>query len=208
MAEFSELIEAQLSGATVRLAAFVRIDFKSGEMRLWQGYGKQIAGGEEWQGVGNLGALTPIQSGPRGAVEEINLSLFGEHEFLENIEADADESIGREVNFYLQFFDVRRFNEAGVWVDWQPLDDMISWAWGRMGPLSVSRQPPSERGRALRTISVVVQNALVNRRRPPFGYFSDRDQKARGSADDEIFSRMAEFSEGTVRWPQFGSGTT
>ena len=208
MAEFHELIEAQLRGATVRATPLVSFDFKSGMKRLWSGAGTQEAGGHKWQGIGALGSMAPIQSGPRGAVEEIEFSLFGEAGLLDKIEADVDESVGREVNVYLQFFDVRKTDEAGIWVDWQPLDEMISMFWGRMGPLSVKRQAAGVDRRGSRVVSVTVQNALVNRQRPQYGYFSAADQKARGRDGDNIFILMPEFSEGTTRYPQFGSGAT
>lgn len=214
MAEFPELIEAQLLGSTVRATDLVSFDFKSGMKRLWSGAGTLDAGGFEWQGIGALGSMAPIQSGPRGAVEEIEFSLFGEAGtdakpgLLDKIEADADESVGRECNVYLQFFDVRQTDEVGDWVDWQPLDELVTLFWGEMGPLSVARQPPSSDGRASRVVTLKVQNALVNRRRPAFGFFTDQDQKARHSETDQIFIKMAEFSEGTTRWPVFGSGVT
>ena len=208
MARFHDLIEAQLRGANVRAAPLAKFDFKSGVTRLWQGAGPTDAGGFTWQGIGSMAAMEAIQAGPRGAVEEITLSLFGDTGLLDNVEADTEESTGRACNIYLQFFDIRRVDTDGNWVDWQPLDDMISMFWGGMGPMSVKRQAASEQGRGSRAVSITVQNALVNRQRPPFGFFSDRDQKARGRATDDIFIRIPEFSEGTVRWPQFGSGDT
>ncbi len=140
MAIFSELIEAQLDGATIRDAALVKFDFKSGVQRLWQGAGILDAGGHEWQGIGDLGTIAPIQSGPRGAVEEITLTIFGDAALLARINDDADESVGREAEVFLQFFDVRQTDEVGNWVDWQPLDEMISLFWGRMGPFVIKRQ--------------------------------------------------------------------
>ena len=107
----------------------------------------------------------------------------------------------------LQFFDVRRVDQSGSWVDWQPIDELITVFFGKMGPLSVSRQASAD-GRGSRTVSVTVQNSLVNRRRPAFGYYTDQDQKARHSETDSIFIKMAEFSEGTTPWPVFGSGAT
>ncbi len=203
MAKFDDLIEAQIDGATIRAAGLVKFDFKSGLKRYWQGSGTLDAGGEKWLGVGNLGAIEPIQSGPRGAVEEITLSLFGGEGLLANIEADAGESVGREVNLYLQFFDIRRTDDAGNWVDWQPIADMLSLFWGRMGPMSVKRQAAGAEGRGLRSISVTVQNAMTNRRRPPLGFFSNTDQRERGSSSDQICIRISEFAEKTVRWPVF-----
>ncbi len=206
MARFHDLIEAQLRGATVRAAPLAQFDFKSGVVRLWQGAGPVDAGGQTWQGIGSMAAMEAIQAGPRGAVEEITLSLFGDTGLLDNVEADTEESTGRACNIYLQFFDIRRVDEDGNWVDWQPLDDMISMFWGIMGPLT-ARRSRVETGRAPnRVVSMPVQNALINRQRPTFSFFSQADQIARtiGAATaDNIFLRIPEFSEGTVRWPNF-----
>jgi len=212
MAQFSELIEAQLSGATVRAAPLVDFDFKSGPERLWQGTGLLDAGGHTWKGTGALGAMSPIQAGPRGAVEEITLSLFGDAGsedrpgLLDKLEADSEESTGRACNVYLQFFDIRRFDEFGNWVDWQPLGAMISMFWGVMGPLTARRDRAEIDKAPTRVVSVPVQNALINRQRPAFAFFSHADQLGRtaGAASvDNIFLRIPEFSEGTVRWPNF-----
>ncbi len=203
MADFSALIKAQLGGATVRAAPFVDIDFKSGIWRLWQGAGTQDADGFEWLGLGRAGAITAIQAGPRGAVEEITLTIFGEKGLLARINDDADESVGREVNVFLQFFDVRQQDEVGNWVDWDVIPPMISIFSGTMGPMAVKRQVASKGQHGTRAVSVVVQNALVNRQRPPFGHFSIEDQRARTGGNDNMFVRMADLAEGTVRWPVF-----
>ena len=208
MAKFHDLIEAQIDGATVRAAGLVSFAFKSGIRRLWQGAGPLQAAGFTWEGIGALGTIDSIQSGPRGAVEEMTMRLAGAEGLLDKIDTDADESVGRECNVYLQFFDVRKFDEAGNWVDWKAIDKLTTLFFGKMGPLSVSRQPSGTDSRVARVVSVTVQNALVNRRRPVFGFFSDQDQKGRHSATDDIFIKIAEFSEGTTRWPVFGSGVT
>lgn len=202
MAAFDAVIEAQLSGGVVRAAPLVHFDFLSGPVRVWPGFGPLDAGGEHWQGIGDLGAMSPITAGSAGAIDEMKFSLFGDEEMLGHIEEDAEEASGREVNVWLQFFDVRQMDEAGNWVDWQPLSDPLSLFWGRMGPLGVQRTPPGDDGRATRVISVSAQNAFLNRSRPAFAWFTDRDQKSR-SPGDNMFILVSQLTEGTVRWPKF-----
>ena len=203
MADFSEVIDAQIRGATVRLTVLVELRFKSGIERLWQGAGRLQIDGQDWQGIGELAAMSPMQSGPRGAVEEIELSLFGDAGLLDNIESDADESVGREADIFLQFFDIRQTDDAGAWVDWKALDSKISLSWGIMGPMTVKRQVASDGKPGVRVASVLVQNALVNRQRPVFSFFSKEDQQARTGTTDDMFNMMQELVEGTVKWPIF-----
>ena len=207
MADFSKTVEAQLSGGLIRVTPLAEFNFASGVTRLHSGTGDLELDGQTWRGIGNWGAISEIESGPRGAVEEIELTLFGSAAMLATLSDDAAESEGRAVNIYMQFFDVRREDHAGQWVDWQPLDRFQAF-WGVMGPLSVRRESGEGDGRGSRVISVRAHNALINRRRPPHSYFSDVDQAARGSPDDQIFRRIHTFVNGVVRWPKFGSGST
>ncbi len=208
MAQFDDLIEAQLDGATIRVATLVHFDFASAPMRLWQGAGDLVIDGVAWAGIGEAGAMSAVQAGVGGAVEEVEFALFGSADMLANLEADANESAGREVNIHLQFFDIRQIDEAGTWVDWQPLGDLISAFWGVMGPMRARRDPPSAGDPASRVLTVTAQSAFVNRARPAFGFFTDADQRGREIADggagtDNIFIRMPEFSQGRARWPQY-----
>lgn len=204
MAAFDDLIEAQLAGATVRAAPLVAFAFKSGVGRYWPGFGTLVAGDASWQGIGNLGTLSPITGGTSGAIDEITFSLTGDTSILAHLEEDADESDGREVNVYLQFFDLRRQDEDGNWVDWRTLADPISLFWGTMGPLMPQMSPPDENGRRQRIIAVRAQSAFFNVNRPRYRFFSDRDQKARDPTHtDNIFVKTSQFAEGTIRWPQF-----
>lgn len=203
MASFEATIEAQLDGAAVRAAHLVRFGFLSGEVRVWTGFGDLIANGETWSGVGNLGALSTVNVGSSGAVEEMTFALAGTAEMLAAIADDAAESSGREVTVYLQFFDVRSFDDAGNWVEWQPLDDPLTLFWGIMGPLTIARpRPDGADAQAVRTISVSAASALFNRARPAYAYMTDVDQKARHPGD-EIFRNMQSFVDKEARWPHF-----
>lgn len=204
MTEFAALIESQIAGSQIRVAPLALFDFKSGPVRLWQGFGDVVIDGFTWQGIGNMAQITNIESGIGQAATELTFQLYGSQGLLDNIEADSEDSQGREVTVYFQFFDTRTKDEGGNWVDWSPLDDPIAIFNGIMGPLQISRQPPNEAGVTERTITVRAVNAFLNRSRPRFSFFSDLDQKGRsGSDDDQIFSRIAAYSDGTIAWPSF-----
>lgn len=204
MTAFDALIEAQLDGRTIRYADLVRFDFKSSEKRLFSGFGPLVDGnGEQWAGIGDAGKMSAVTAGPGQAIAELTLSLFGSVELLAAIEADADEATGREVFRYLQFFDIREFDDNGHWVDWQPLGVPIQIFWGKMGPPILDRPKVDSASPAstTRIVTVKAPNAFLNRRKPSFGFFSHRDQLARTGGTDNIFINTSKMANATANWP-------
>jgi hypothetical protein len=203
MADFGEVINGQLAGRTVRFTPLVKFDFASGAMFLWPGAGDLAIGGDTYQGIGSLGTLSAISQGSAGAIEEMTFAVFGDEGLLEHLQEDAEVSEGRLVTVRVQFFDVRRFDDDGNFVDWKTLNDPWTVFEGNMGPLTVKRQPPSDDGRATRVVSVSAQNFLIYRgRTPPLAYWSDRAQRAKYPTDN-LFSRMTDYAFAATKWPQF-----
>lgn len=202
--DFSAVVQAQLNGTTVAWADLVRFSFKSQEIRLFQGHGTLIDGnGERWRGLGKLGSLSAVNVGSSGAVQELVLALTADVAMLARIRDDADETTGRTMARYIQFFDVRERNELGEWVLGRALDEPVQIFSGTMGPPKLDRTvqqnpddpPPS------RTITVSAVNNLVNRRKPVLSFFSHRDQLARTGGTDNIFINASRMADTTVRWP-------
>lgn len=202
MADFDALIEAQLSGANVRCTTLVWFDFTSGGKGYWPGFGELVADGRLYQGTGGIGTLTPMESGPSGGVDEMTYSIAGPPEILQRFPEDQAETIGRDVEVLLRFFDARRQDEGGNFVEWALLSDPIHVFAGKMGPLTAEHSPGSTSERPMRQVSVTAQNAWINRSRPQYAFFTDLDQKAR-SAGDNMFALTAKLVEGSFEWPQF-----
>jgi hypothetical protein len=205
VAEFHQAIEAQLSGATVRAASLVMFDFVSGPVRVWPGFGPLVTGGETYQGLGNLGLISAFSAGPGQVVEEMTFQLFADEATLGHFSDDAEESAGREANVYMQFFEIRKEDAIGNWVEWQPLDAPFQVFWGKMGPLTAERPEADENpmdARLTRALSVTASNAFTNRARPAFGFYTDRDQKARHPGDN-MFINAYQMADKRVRWPKF-----
>lgn len=205
MAEFHEAIEAQIDGANVRCTTLVWFDFKSGGKGYWPGFGDLDAGGRLYQGTCGLGTLTPMESGPSGGVDEMTFSIAGPPEILQRFPEDMEETIGRDVEVLLQFFDGRKQDpNTGLYVEWRTLDDPMQLFAGKMGPMNVRHDPGSTTERPMRVVSVTAQNAFINRSRAQFGWFTDIDQKARSpGGDDNMFALVSSLVEGSFEWPQF-----
>lgn len=207
MADFSQTIKAQMTGNSVRVADLVRFSFLSGEVRLWSGFSNLTDNnGEVWTGAGNVGAISGMIAGPGQGIEEMTFSLFGDADMMSKFAGSANETIGQECKVYQQFFDVRKWDDDGKWVDWQPLDKPVQIFWGTMGPLIADR-PRANVGDAsqlLRVVTVKAANAFTNRRRPSFGFYSYRDQLARSvGGNDQMFVNASRMASVTVRWPKF-----
>lgn len=204
MTEFgSAVIEAQVLGTTISYVELVRFMFKSGEVRVQNGFGPFIDGnGERWEGLGGLGQMGAVSAGQGQAIDEMTFSLAGTAALLANLEADAAEAAGRDVYRYLQFCDVRDHNEAGVMVKWTPVSTPFVVFWGKMGALKVERPKVEGFGNvaSTRVISVSAVNAFVNRKKPAYGFFSHRDQQARSSTDN-IFINASRMANATAPWP-------
>lgn len=204
MTEFaSAVIEAQVLGTTISYVELVRFMFKSGEVRVQNGFGPFVDGnGERWEGLGGLGQMGVVSAGQGQAIDEMTFSLAGTAAMLANLEADAAEAAGRDVYRYLQFCDVRDRNEAGVMVKWTPVSTPFVVFWGKMGALKVERPKVEGFGNVAssRVISVSAVNAFVNRKKPAYGFFSHRDQQARSSTDN-IFVNASRMANATAPWP-------
>lgn len=204
MAAFDALIQAQLSGVTVRGCNLAVFEFKSGTVRLWPGFGDLVIAGDVFKGNGSMAALSTISAGVGGAVVEVVASLYGDAAIIANARADNDEATGRIFRVLFQFFDIRQFDEAGNWVEWQPIGSPLSLFVGRMAPLKVKRTAPDPaRGGATNVISAPAQSVLLNRARPPFKFYSDRDQKSRTDGTDNMFLRISKYADATAPWPTF-----
>lgn len=206
-APYPQTIAAQLSGAVIKDGFLIRLGFVSGEMRLWSGvFDFTDLNGETWVGAGNVATMSAIAAGPGQAIQEMVFTLFGSADMLSKFESDAANTAGREVNVYQQFFDARRFDDRGNWVEGKALDAPTQMFWGLMGPLIADRPTtqPGDPNPWLRSITMRAANAFINRRKPSYAFYSQQDQIARSVGhNDNMFINSSRMALTTVRWPKF-----
>lgn len=206
MTSFSATVQAHLAGNVVKCAPLVFFDFANAPTRLWPGFGDLSAGGYTWSGVGDLGSIGSLGLNQGGSSGQVVFSMSGvSSEILASAIGEVDDVLNRDVKVYLQFFQIDRTDANGNWIEWQTLDEpYVTW-WGSITGMPVSRSVEDQGGgssQQIRTISVTARNAFYSRSRPPYAYYTDRDQKGR-HAGDNIFLNQAVWQNAVIRWPDF-----
>lgn len=175
---FEPAIEAQLDGRVVMAAALVELGLDPNPIRLWNGNGllvTQVGAPDEreWEGLGGLGTIEEIGQATNGASPTQSIALSGIDPRISSLATGPSaDYYGAIVRIYLQWFDE----------DWQVLGDPVAISVRLLDRLRAARHARDD-GQIVRTVTAKTESPLSLRRRPPFAYFTDRDQKRRHSGD-------------------------
>lgn len=165
--------------------------------RLWSGIGNLYIedefdpGGALYMGAGELVGVPALKQLINGLADRVEFTLNGvSAETLRLAREDAPSIRDALVLIGEQAFDA----------DWQA-DGGPAWVWrGIADMLYVDSQ--DQGGRRDRSIRLSVRSADTFRSDPQLAFFTDQDQRRR-SADDVIFSHVAQISIGATR--RFGT---
>lgn len=61
----------------LRCAAFVKMEFDSGDVNVWSGVGVKTMGSDDYTGLGNLGAISAVTEGTGLDANEVDFTLSG-----------------------------------------------------------------------------------------------------------------------------------
>lgn len=189
---FSSAAKAQMSGATVRCDILAEFQFVSGTVRVWNGFGALTTlDAKVWQGVAGLADISGISPSLNGSAPPISMTLSGvDSTFAAKAKAEASEYYYRPVVFYLQFFGD----------GWECLDNPYGLTMARMTQLTARRESTEEG--MVHTVTLTAESPFAVRRRPKFGYLTDRDQQAR-FAGDRGLERVAGIDNKPITFPAF-----
>ena len=166
MAYFDAPTLAQLDGHTVRLAPLVFFDFL-GDPR-WYGFQAgplRTADGQIWEGTAGLGEISGLSTPIGTTAPAVTFKLSGVDARVAALARVASSTVkGRDTSVYVQVFTE----------DWALLGLPIH-IWG--GELDLMRYRAE--GDNKFTVSVTAETAWVRRNKPPHGYYTDADQRAR-----------------------------
>lgn len=189
MAFFSTDQLAALSAGTVRADLLVRLQFRDGPFRLWNGNTDLVAGGHTWKPMHGSGSIDGISFMGNEQSEAVTFTLGGlTTEILAAALEETPQVLQQLVTVYLQIFDS----------EWQPSGSPIGMWWGFMQPPKVSRSPIEGVDGGTQVITMSAENAFFNRARPPQGRCADREQQNRSPGD-----RFFKFVP-TLRFKSFG----
>lgn len=196
MGFFPQTIAAKLAGRTIGASLLVFMDFKDAPRRWWPGFGDLQAGGQTWQGTGELISVGGLDQ-PIGTVApKATFTLSGVDSTIVTLARQASDRVkDRRVTVYIQFFDATP-DSASV-QPWTNLDQPFAVWSGLMDQMIYTADGPASRG-----ITLTAESLWVNRRRPAYGLWTDRDQNARFPGDRGL-EQVVNLVTKTIRWPTF-----
>ncbi|KAB6716274.1 hypothetical protein [Roseobacter sp. TSBP12] len=175
-----EAMMSALDREVIHKAFMLEMDFASGPVRVSDWSVPFIAGGYEWEGLGDLVGMSEIGGGSELApYREYQLGLpkdlvgYSEARIPELIGNRAD-YLGRSARLWMQIFDPVSLDEHGRRV---PLGDPITMDYGIMSRVIGTFVP----GGAV--VSLTVEGGLFRAGVPLSGYYTDRDQQRRHPED-------------------------
>ncbi|MDR6289989.1 MULTISPECIES: hypothetical protein [Inquilinus] len=198
---FPDSSEAQAKGQHVVCAFFVLFAFKSQPIRVWEGDGEIVRGGQTWQGIGHRqdGQGNPLQSidgleqAINGTAPQLSLTLSGVDARVvaaAKKDAAADEIEGQPITIWLGFYDATM---PGL----VELDGLIP-----IGTWIMQKPSFTATGPIQRTIALPAETLFAQRSRAPFGLLTDRDQQRRFPGDKAL-EFVPKMVDRTVTWPRF-----
>lgn len=191
MGLFPEAQAAQLAGADPRATWLVRFDFASApSLILIGGYGALIAGGDTWQGAGDLIGIDGLEQVVNGEAPEITVTLTGlDSALMTMVREDFDsEARDRALTVYLQFLEA---------------DDDVALDAPYPIVTAHMKRPAFTLGEdGTRIIPVSAESRYALRSRPPISYYTDAEQQ-RLYAGDKGFQFVAGLRNKVVTWPDY-----
>lgn len=192
MGHFPQAIATKLSGREVGASLLTFADFREVPRRWWSGFGTLRAGGHDWIGTGQLIAIEGLAQPIGTNAPKTTFTLSGVDATIVQMARQASDRVkDRRIRVYVQFFEIHGPEE------WAALDAPYAIWSGKMDQLSYAA-----RGSGQRTVMLTAESLWVNRKRPPYGFWTDRDQNQRFPGDRGL-EQVVDLLTKTVRWPTF-----
>jgi len=154
----SALVTESQKREGVRILAIAKLQFDSGDFRVWSGRGDLTFNGEVYTGIGDLGRISPIEEGIEQRAFGITLELSGIPSTSISL-ALQEELQNRLAEIWLGFFDP----------SYQLLDAALLFR-GRMNEMNIEMDKEAR-------IVVTAESRLIDWDRPRVRRFTDADQQ-------------------------------
>lgn len=160
----------------------VQLEFDSGTVRYWSGYGTMTIGGSSFTGVGTLGSITPIEETEDLSARGLTIQLSGIPSALISLALSEDYQ-GRKASI---FFGALNADTGAV------LDVVTVFA-GRMDVMTITDDGQSA------TISFAVENRLIDFQRTRESRYTHEEQIRRYAGDNGL-EYVAGLQDKVIYW--------
>lgn len=195
MGFFPQTIAAKLAGREIGASLLCFMGFKDTPRRWWMGLGDLAAGGHIWQGTGDLIQIEGLEQALGTAAPKTTFTLSGVDATVVSLARQASARVkDRPCQVYIQFFEIA---PGGDQMPWAPLDAPYAIWSGIMDQMSYAADGPSQR-----RVTLTAESIWTGRRRPAYGFWTDRDQQSRFPGDRGL-EQVVSLVQKTIRWPVY-----
>lgn len=160
MREITEAVLEEIAKKEVSIILLVRLETSQGNVQVWTGYGKIQFGGDTYQGIGDLGKMSPVtETADEIKANMVQFQLSGIPTDLIAIALGAQYQ-GRSAKAWLGFL-----NSSGAIIA-----DPVLLFDGRMDVMEI------EEGAETATISVTAESRLADLKRARVRRYTNEDQ--------------------------------
>lgn len=186
-----DIPDAQLRRGDVACTIMCQMDFATNPQRWWLGYGPLNAGGVEYQGTGDVIQISAINITYGMSAGMVRFSIpNASPEMVARCDNQANEVNNRVCRVYYQLYStVERGNDHAGRLIGEPMAIFT----GRMRDM---RSTSTADGRE---IELEAYGRLSRQGRPPYGRWTDADQRARWPGDTGL-GLLASLKEKAITW--------
>lgn len=158
----------------------VELNFSSGALRFWTGYGELTADGDEWTGTGLVMAISSSQENTDLSANGLSLTFSGLNTTVISFVL-TENYRGRVAKVYV-----------GALVNNVPTDLYQIWS-GRMDTMTIVEDGNTA------TVQINLENILIDLERPRLRLYTDEEQKLRFPGDESL-SKVAGLQDAQIAW--------
>lgn len=175
-------LSAELDASSLKPFYAVELAFDSGTLNFWTGYGDITANGETWTGSGDVIQISTSTESTDLSANGVTLTFSGLNSDIVAISLTQNYR-GRGAKIYLGCLDAEN----------QPVSDLYQVFAGRMDTMSISENGSTA------TITITVENVLIDLERPRMRKFTDAEQQKRYPGDNSL-ENVAALQDRQISW--------
>ena len=183
-------IDTELGQSTTAPRWLVKMEFDSGDVRLWNGLGDLTAFGEVYTGAGRLVSIEPIQETQETVASGVRMSL--------SIQPTSDQPDAVDAILNIALGEEYQGRPVTIWqaqidhTDGTLISDPFIRFKGKMDVMEDSELPGSA------VITITAENRLIDLERSRRRTYTPEDQKA-SSAGDTFFDEVAALQNREIK---------
>jgi hypothetical protein len=175
-------LSTEFEAAQLKPFYAVELDFDSGVLRFWTGYGTITANGEEWDGAGTILGISSPNENIDLSADGLTITFTGLDSSIVAITLTQNYR-GRSAKVYMGALDGSN----------EPVSDLYQVFAGRMDVMTIQEDGQTA------TVSLQIENVLIDLERARTRKYTDEEQRKRFAGDASL-ENVAALQDRQISW--------